>query len=128
MAEAGWTLFWRGVLLWTGRTLMRLPFVTIVLAVTMAACGQDRIVLYVGPDQVPCTGVADQLCMLVREDPAGDWEYFYDPIRGFDYEPGYNYTLLVRRDRVSPVAADASSLRWTLVRILDKERAAGIAG
>jgi hypothetical protein len=34
----------------------------------------------------------------------------------------------VRRDRVSPVAADASSLRWTLVRILDKERAAGIAG
>jgi hypothetical protein len=128
MAEAGWTLFWRSVVSLDRRIPVRLPFVTIVLAVTMAACGQDRIVLYVGPDQVPCTGVADQLCMLVREDPAGDWEYFYDPIRGFDYEPGYNYTLLVRRDRVSPVAADASSLRWTLVRILDKERAAGIAG
>jgi hypothetical protein len=92
----------------------------------VAACGQDRIVLYVGPDQVPCSGVAEQLCMLVRKDPAHGWECFYDSIRGFDYEPGQNYTLLARRDRVSPVTADASSLRWTLVRILDKERAAAI--
>jgi hypothetical protein len=89
-----------------------------------AGCGEDRVVLYVGPERVPCTGVAEQQCLLVREDPDDDWEYFYDGIRGFDHEEGYEYTILVRRERVDPVAADASSIRYTLIRIHHREAVA----
>lgn len=98
-----------------------------VLALLVAAgCGEDRVVLYVGSERVPCTGVAEQQCLLVRRDPDDDWEYFYDGIRGFDYEEGYEYTILVRRERVDPVAADASSIRYTLIRILHRKEVARI--
>jgi hypothetical protein len=99
-------------------------FIFAVLA--LAACGEDRVVLYVGPERVPCTGVGERQCLLVREDPDDDWKYFYDGIRGFDYEEGYEYTILVRRERVDPVAADASSIRYTLIRILHREAVARI--
>jgi hypothetical protein len=92
----------------------------LILCLAIAACGRDRVVLYVGPETATCTGVGVRQCLLVREDPDEDWHFFYDSIRGFEFEPGYYYTLLVERRRVSPVAADESSLRWSLVRILSK--------
>lgn len=105
---------------------MRSVLIVLFLGLTVAtsACSDQKLVLYIGPQEVPCTGVGPRTCLLAREDPEGEWELFYDPIIGFTFEPGYDYTLLVRRERKREVVADESSLRWTLVRILEKEAAA----
>ena len=43
----------------------------------------------VGPTLAKCYGVGLQSCMIV------DGDFFYDGIEGFDYEPGYDYRLLI---------------------------------
>jgi heat shock protein HslJ len=93
----------------------------------LAACapiasGPSEKTIYVGPYQVPCTGVAPQSCLLVREDPSDDWQYHYDPIEGFVYEPGFEYELRILETPVENPPADASSIRWSLLEIVSKER------
>jgi hypothetical protein len=75
----------------------------------------------VGPELVPCTGVAPQDCMRVRDYPDGEWRLFYDQIAGFDYEPGFVYVIDVAVTPVPSPPADASSLLYTLVRIVSRE-------
>lgn len=65
-------------------------------------------------------------CLLVQH---GDsityqWEFFYDEIEGFDYQPGFLYTLKVAVTTLPPdqVAADASSRSYRLLEILDKKQ------
>ncbi|MFZ2489117.1 MAG: DUF4377 domain-containing protein, partial [Anaerolineae bacterium] len=86
--------------------------------VTPAAGG--NLVLYVGPNQVPCTGVAPQTCLQVKETPDGEYTLFYDSIEGFTYEPGYEYVLSVTREDVPNPPADASAFRYTLVEVTSK--------
>jgi heat shock protein HslJ len=98
----------------------------LVAAMALSACapfgGAAQKTIYVGPYLVDCTGVAPQKCMLVREDPKDDWTYFYDQIQGFDYEPGHVYELVVQEEEIENPPADASSLQWTLVEVVSKER------
>jgi hypothetical protein len=85
----------------------------------------QEVIYHVNSFRVPCVGVAPMSCLQVRRgDPAaGEWQNFYSQIRGFDYEPGYLYRLRVRETRLPPeqVPADASSIRYELVEVLDKE-------
>jgi len=71
-----------------------------------------------------CQGLIEQQCLLVQEGSAIDtdsWSYFYSEIEGFDYEKGFLYDLEVHiSSRPEPVAADASSLRCVLVKVISK--------
>lgn len=67
-----------------------------------------------------CVGVGPQKCLNVRESPEVEWTLWYDPIEGFEHEAGYDYRLLVNETTVSDPPADASSIHWTLVEILEK--------
>ncbi|HEX2027454.1 MAG TPA: DUF4377 domain-containing protein [Nitriliruptorales bacterium] len=78
--------------------------------------------LYVNSELVDCVGVEPRKCLQVREAPHGDWELFYDEIQGFDFEPGYRYELRVDVQQVEAPPADASSLRYELVEVIDKTR------
>jgi heat shock protein HslJ len=96
-------------------------------AMILTACapvvgGPTEMTVYVGPYLVDCVGVSPQKCMLVRQDPKADWTLFYDQIAGFDYEGGFDYVLLVREEETENPPADASSLRWTLVDVVQKTR------
>jgi len=95
-------------------------------SMVVAACGpfggSGEMTVYVGPYQVDCVGVAPQKCLLVKEKPGDDWTMHYDPIQGFDYEPGYDYELRILEEKVENPPADASSLRWTLVEVVSKTR------
>jgi len=77
--------------------------------------------LFVGPEKVDCVGVAPQKCYKVREDPSEEWRFFYSEIAGFEFEPGYEYELLVREVKVENPPADGSSLRWELIKVVSKE-------
>jgi hypothetical protein len=101
---------------------------SVAAALLVGSCGilepdEDRLVLYVAAQRVPCVGVGPMECMLVRQDTAADWEFFYDGILGFTHESGYEYTLYVARREVRNPPADGSTLAYRLLRILEKKRA-----
>lgn len=80
----------------------------------------EEVLLTVGPELVPCTGVAPQTCLRVRTKIGGDWELFYDRIDGFDHEPGFETSVIVRRERIENPPADASAYRWKLVQVIGR--------
>ena len=116
-----------------------LPSTVIILAALSAACGSNREAvgpsdvqaetaanvktLQVASSRVECTGVTPQTCLQVRESSTGSWTLLYDPIVGFDYEPGFVYQIVVKEEPVANPPADASSIRRTLVSIVSKTAA-----
>lgn len=80
----------------------------------------EIVTLFVGPEQVDCVGVAPQQCLQVRYAPNEDYQFFYSDIQGFDYEPGFDYELLVQKIPVENPPADASSIEWRLVEVVSK--------
>ncbi len=76
--------------------------------------------LYVGPELVDCVGIAPMKCMQVKEDPNGAYQNFFSPIEGFTFEPGYTYELRVNVETIANPPADGSSLRYTLVEIVNQ--------
>ena len=75
----------------------------------------------VGPERVPCEGEGPQECYQVKETPDGEWQLFYDEIEGFEWEPGYEYELLVNVYQVENPPAGGSSLRYELVEVVSKD-------
>ncbi len=79
--------------------------------------------LFVGPTLVDCEGVAPQKCMLVMDNPDDGYQMFYGNIEGFDFEEGFEYELIVRVEEIENPPADASSLKYTLVSVVNKSPA-----
>ncbi|BDS10631.1 DUF4377 domain-containing protein [Aureispira anguillae] len=72
-----------------------------------------------------CVGAFPQKCLLVQEGASigtGDWQYFYSFIKGFEYEEGYVYDLLVKQTDIIDPPMDASSIDYELVELLSKEK------
>lgn len=67
-----------------------------------------------------CVGVAPMKCLLIKKGADASWEYFYTPIREFEYEPGYEYEVEVRKETVESPVSDQSSIKYTLVKIISK--------
>ncbi len=59
-------------------------------------------------------------CMQVRSDEQQPWTLFYQNIEGFQFEPGYRYQLTVSKVQLTDVPADASSLRYRLIKVVNK--------
>lgn len=69
-----------------------------------------------------CTGVAPMKCMQIKEEGAKDWTLMYASIEGFTYEEGYEYVVEVKREKLENVPADASSIKYTLVKEISKTK------
>ncbi|GAA4273295.1 hypothetical protein GCM10022258_25890 [Aquimarina gracilis] len=65
--------------------------------------------------------------MLYKENPTDQWSYFYDTIEGFNYEEGYAYQLEVVITQTENPLADESSLQYSLLKIISKEKDNSIA-
>ncbi|MGX9985814.1 DUF4377 domain-containing protein [Chryseobacterium sp. POL2] len=79
--------------------------------------------LFVSAEQKDCSnGAGTQKCMLVREKPTEQWSYFYSNIDGFNYEPGYDYVLTVSTAKIANPPADASSIKYTLIKQISKTK------
>ncbi|WP_204382856.1 DUF4377 domain-containing protein, partial [Aeromonas veronii] len=48
------------------------------------------------------------------------WTLFYQNIEGFQFEPGYRYQLTVSKEQLTDVPADAPSLRYQLIKVVNK--------
>ncbi len=87
---------------------------------TQVSLDNSEKTFYIGAEQADCVGVAPQKCLLVKEDPAGDYQFFYSNIVGFEWEAGFEYELRVRVTEVENPPADASSLSYELIEVVNK--------
>lgn len=94
----------------------------VVLFFGACSTTQNTEKIKVASQQGDCVGVAPMKCLLVMKEGQTDWEFFYNTIDGFTYEPGYEYVLEVKVDKVENPAADQSSLKYSLVKEVSKEK------
>ncbi|GAA4109275.1 hypothetical protein GCM10022393_05780 [Aquimarina addita] len=87
----------------------------------LLSCKETKTV-YIASYQTNCQGVGSQTCMLYKENSDDEWTYFYDTIEGFEYEEGYNYTLEIEVSKAEKTITDTSSLTYSLVNIIAKEK------
>lgn len=102
-------------------------YLLIFLNIFLCSCSENNIenigtrTIFVASEQRSCQGIIQQSCFLTKANENGSWELFYNEIKGFDYEEGFEYKLLVSEKELNEVLADDSSIKTTLIRILSKE-------
>lgn len=101
---------------------VRLTLASVALGVALTGCSDstDTTRLWIGPERVECEGVAPMMCLQVAESEDGDYQLFYDTIEAFDYQEGTSYVIDVSITEVEDPPADASSLQYTLVEIVEE--------
>jgi hypothetical protein len=101
---------------------VRLTLASVALGVALTGCSEspDTTRLWIGPERVECEGVAPMMCLQVATSEDGDYQLFYDMIEGFDYQEGTSYVIDVSITEVENPPADASSLQYTLVEIVEE--------
>ncbi|MGM5632054.1 DUF4377 domain-containing protein [Apibacter raozihei] len=97
------------------------PSMLLAILIIVVSCTTNRSVTYtVASEAIDCVGVAPQKCLLVKKGNTPNWEYMYSSIEGFDYVPGYEYVLKVNEIPVENTPADASSIRYVLIKEVSK--------
>ena len=109
--------------------------ITLILLSLTIGCGRtDTLItstqknietITIGPYTETCQGFhpVDQQCYLEFDEESQEWEFFYENIQGFDFEPGYIWTLKVRlKDRGAGIQ-DAGRYAYHLIEVLSKEAA-----
>lgn len=96
----------------------------------LASCTSSKVVnndeetLTIASETKECSaGIAKMQCMLVKKDNTAEWQYFYNHIEGFTYEPGYEYEIIVSKSKIENPPADASSIEYKLVKVISKKLA-----
>lgn len=79
--------------------------------------------LIIGPYTETCQGFIEQQCYLEFNEESQEWHFFYESIQGFDFEPGYIYTLKVRLEDRGTEIQDVGRYAYHLVEVLSKEEA-----
>lgn len=95
-----------------------------LIALSMG-CGRDNHIetLIIGPYTQTCQGFIEQQCYLVFNEESQKWEFFYESIQGFNFEPGYIYTLKVRLEDRGTEIQDVGRYAYHLVEVISKEAA-----
>lgn len=99
---------------------------SLLLVAMLFSCSTQKKIYWVNSRKVDCMGVGAMSCMQVQKGnniEEKQWQNFYSSIEGFNYEPGYIYKLRVKEERFpeEKVSADASSIKYTLVKVVDKQ-------
>lgn len=83
-------------------------------------------ILFINSEKVDCTGIGKMKCLQIQESDTltNGWKNFYGKIQGFDYEPGYIYKISVKKEELDPatVPADASSIKYSLIEVIEKQK------
>ena len=87
--------------------------------------GEEYIeIITIGPYIQRCYGAhGERDCLMEYNEDSGQWEFFYEGIQGFDFEPGFIYTLEVRLEDRGPDIQDVGQYAYHLVKIIEKKKA-----
>jgi hypothetical protein len=89
----------------------------------ISRCGGNTEILIIGPYKTTCVGAFEQECYLEFNEESQRWHFFYDGIRGFDFEPGFIWTLKVSLHEYSGDIQDVGKYEYRLIEVLDKKEA-----
>jgi hypothetical protein len=111
----------------------KMRFLLILALLFLSACGVENPfsslvgehieTITIGPYTERCQGFIEQDCYLEYNEESGRWEFFYESIQGFDFEPGYIYTLEVRLEDRGTEIQDVGRYAYHLVKVIEKEQA-----
>ena len=113
----------------------KMPFVLVFTLFLLSACGvenpfsslvgeEEHIeTITIAPYTERCQGFIEQDCYLEFNEDSGQWEFFYEGIQGFDFEPGYIYTLEVRLEDRGTEIQDVGRYAYHLVKVIEKTKA-----
>lgn len=79
--------------------------------------------IWVDAKKVDCYGMVMMKCLRIckkEEQPLENWTSLYSSIIGFEYEEGYLYKLNVKIEKIQNPPADASNLKYTLIKVEEK--------
>ena len=76
------------------------------------------ITMDVAAQAVQCQGFVPQECLRVRVAPETTWTLFYCPIDGFEFQPGFEYTIRVGERRIENPPQDSCDRVYRLLAIL----------
>lgn len=109
------------------KNILKIVSYTFVIAILMLQCkpmsniaSGDEKTFIIASQTVDCTGVAPMKCLQVKEKESDSWENFYSNIEGFTYEPGFEYVLKVKTEKIKNPPMDGSSIKYTLVNQVSK--------
>lgn len=105
--------------------MKKLGLLFIITLILFASCNNPTNVvkMTIASEKRMAMGVAPMEVLLVKEGEVSDWSFFYSNIEGFNYEPGYEYVLEVKKEDVKePTPADASSIKYILVKEVSKNK------
>ena len=103
--------------------MKKLGLLLIATVALLVSCNspKDTVKMTVASEKRMAMGVAPMEVLLVKEGDATEWSFFYSNIEGFNYEPGYEYVLDVKKEALeNPTPADASSIKYTMVKEVSK--------
>ncbi|MBF8151110.1 DUF4377 domain-containing protein [Winogradskyella sp. F6397] len=109
--------------------LQNLPI--IILATVLSSCGSTKQVTstyWVNSAKVDCdAGAGQATCLQVTKSDDyenAEWSLFYSTINGFNFEPGYLQKIEVTETTLDSenVPADASSIKYDLIKVLEKKQ------
>ena len=102
-----------------------------LITIFILSCADDNspveLILKVKENKINCTGYEGQTeCYLVQQGnkiDSNDWEYFYEQIEGFVYEPGFVYKLSVAKETIANPPTDSPNVKYSLIRELSGDSA-----
>ena len=99
--------------------------ITLICLSLTVGCGWDEHIetIIIGPYRTECPSFSGSDCYLEFNEERQRWEFFYEGIQGFDFEPGYIYTLKVRLEDRGTEIQDVGRYAYHLVEIISKEEA-----
>ena len=111
-------------------------FFLILALLFLSACGAENTLFPLGRDEEhieiitlgpyiqTCYGThGERDCLMEYNENSGRWEFFYEGIQGFDFEPGFIYTLEVRLEDRGTEIQDVGRYAYHLVKIIEKKKA-----
>lgn len=105
-------------------SLLMLGIISCKTATKNNALNTVEKTFWINSAKLPCQGVGPMSCLQVQDGEKieeGRWQNFFSNIEGFEYEPGNIYRIVVAVEQLPPpIPADASSLRYRLVKVISK--------
>ncbi len=92
----------------------------VLLVTQLCYAGGTKKKLYVYDRKTPCAGSFE--CMQVKEKTKEAWHVYTDTIEGFDYQEGYNYTILVETTLAKNPYDGRINDKYKLVKIVSKTK------
>lgn len=84
----------------------------------------NEYTIFIASETQPCdAGIRRMNCMKVKWNKnEKEYSLFYDEIEGFNYEAENEYELIISEEKVKNPPADASSVRYKLVKLVSKTK------